>query len=58
MVRFVIRFTTGKKAGYEVFKSNDFDLFSQILDVLVASDVRIISIRMDDVYYKWVNNSK
>lgn len=58
MVRFVIRFTTDKKAGYEVFKSNDFDLFSQTLDVLVASDVRIISIRMDDVYYKWVNNSK
>lgn len=58
MVRFVIRFTTGKKAGYEVFKSNDFDLFSQILDFLVASDARIISIRMDDVYYKWVNNSK
>ena len=58
MVRFVIRFTTGKKAGYEDFKSNDFDLFSQTLDVLVASDVRIISIRMDDVYYKWVNNSK
>lgn len=58
MVRFVIRFTTDKKAGYEVFKSNDFDLFSQTLDILVASDVRIISIRMDDVYYKWVNNSK
>ena len=58
MVRFVIRFTTDKKAGYEVFKSNDFDLFSQTLDFLVASDVRIISIRMDDVYYKWVNNSK
>ena len=58
MVRFVIRFTTDKKAGYEVFKSNDFDLFSQTLDVLVASDVRIISIHMDDVYYKWVNNSK
>ena len=58
MVRFVIRFTTDKKAGYEVFKSNDFDLFSQTLDVLVDSDVRIISIRMDDVYYKWVNNSK
>ena len=58
MVRFVIRFTTDKKAGYEVFKSNDFDLFSQTLDVLVASDARIISIRMDDVYYKWVNNSK
>lgn len=58
MVRFVIRFRTGKKSGYEVFKSNDFDLFSQILDVLVASEVRIISIRMDDVYYKWVNNSK
>lgn len=58
MVRFVIRFTTGKKSGYEVFKSNDFDLFSSILDILVASDsVRIISIRMDDVYYKWVNNS-
>ena len=58
MVRFVIRFTTDKKAGYEVFKTNDFDLFSQTLDVLVASDARIISIRMDDVYYKWVNNSK
>ena len=57
MVRFVIRFTTGKKSGYEVFKSNDFDLFSNFLDFLVASDVRIISIRMDDVYYKWVNNS-
>lgn len=58
MVRFVIRFTTDKKAGYEVFKSNDFDLFSQTLDVLVALDARIISIRMDDVYYKCVNNSK
>lgn len=58
MVRFVIRFTTDKKAGYEIFKTNDFDLFSQTLDVLVDSDVRIISIRMDDVYYKWVNNSK
>ena len=58
MVRFVIRFTTDKKAGYEIFKTNDFDLFSQTLDVLVASDARIISIRMDDVYYKWVNNSK
>ena len=57
MVRFVIRFSTGKKSGYEVFKSNDFDLFSNILDSLVASDARIISIRMDDVYYKWVNNS-
>lgn len=57
MVRFVIRFTTDKKSGYEVFKSNDFDLFSNFLDTLVASSVRIISIRMDDVYYKWVNNS-
>ena len=57
MVRFVIRFSTGKKSGYEVFKSNDFDVFSNILDSLVASDARIISIRMDDVYYKWVNNS-
>lgn len=57
MVRFVIRFTTDKKSGYEVSKSNDFDLFSNFLDTLVASSVRIISIRMDDVYYKWVNNS-
>ena len=57
MVRFVIRFTTDKKSGYEVFKSNDFYLFSNFLDTLVASSVRIISIRMDDVYYKWVNNS-
>ena len=58
MVRFVIRFSTGKKSSYEVFKSNDFDLFSNFLDFCVASStIRIISIRMDDVYYKWVNNS-
>lgn len=57
MVRFVIRFTTGKNSGYEVFKSNDFDLFSNFLDYCNTSGVRIISIRMDDVYHKFVNNS-
>lgn len=56
MARFVIRFTTGKKSDYEVFKSNDLAMFLHFLDYLNTNCVRIISIRMDDEYHKFVNN--